>query len=185
MSKDNIINLIKDDIAISNFKKKYQKQEKLKNIFQNILAISLCTLSITGIVFAKEISTKIYDNFWQTGNGVGKAMNEGYIENINMDYQVSNTNVQNTETGEKIEDTETKIKVDEMVMDDFTLSLTFNVELSDKIKELIKDDVWECNFPDLVIYDENNIALYTIFGTSFNEFCKEKNLQYDYNTVPD
>lgn len=185
MSKNDIINSLKEDIAISNFTQKYRKQEKIKNVAQSVLAITVCTLSITGMVFAKEISAKIYDNFWHTGNGVGKAMDEGYIENTNMDYEVSNTQIENTDTGEKIEDAETKIKVDEIVMDDFTLSLTFNVQLSDKIKEFLEDNVWECNFPDLVIYDENNVVLYAALGTTFNEFCKEKNLEYDYNTVPE
>lgn len=185
MSKNDIMNSLKEDIAINNFRKKYKKEEKIKNVFKNALTVTVCVLSITGMVFAKEISTKIYDNFWQTGNGVGKAMAEGYIENTNMDYEVSNAEMENTETGEKIEDAETKIKVDEVVMDDFTLSLTFDVEFSDKIKEFLTDDVWECNFPDLVIYDENNVVLYTVAGTTFNDFCEKKNLGYDYETVPE
>ena len=67
-------------------------------------------------------------------------------------------------------------------MDDFNLSITFDVELSDKAKEIVTaDEIWKFNFPDLVIYDENNIVLYCQSGIRYEEFSKEKNLGLDYN----
>ena len=71
-------------------------------------------------------------------------------------------------------------------MDDFTLSMTFDVTLSDKASEIIKaEDVYDMNFPDLIIYDENNTVLFCNSGIQFDEFCKEKNLGYNYDTATD
>lgn len=138
MSKDSILNNLKDNISASNFIKEKAKKDKMKNILQSSLAVILCAFSITGIVFAKEISTKMYENFWTTGNGIGHAMEEGYIEQPKMEPENSVSVMENEETGEKIEDLETSVKVDELVMDDFNLSLTFNVTLSDKALEVVK-----------------------------------------------
>ncbi len=182
MGKEKIFENIQENIAIENFRTIHKKHERTKKILQRTLTVMICCLSITGIVFAKDISTKLYDNFFMTGKGMETAMNEGYIEDTNMDYENANTTIENTETGEIVEDVETKVKVSEFVMDDFNLSITFDVELSDKAKEIVTaDEIWKFNFPDLVIYDENNIVLYCQSGIRYEEFSKEKNLGLDYN----
>ena len=130
MSRDNILNNLKDNISVSNFRREKAKKDKLKNVLQSTFAVILCTFSITGIVFARDISVKVYENFWGTGNGVGHAMEQGYIEKPEMEPEVSSTVMENEETGEKVEDLDTSVKVDELVMDDFNLSITFNVTLS-------------------------------------------------------
>ena len=182
MEKEKIFENIQENIAIENFRTIHKKHERTKKILQSTLTVMICCLSVTGIVFANDISTKLYDNFFMTGKGMETAMNEGYIEDTNMDYENANTTVENLETGEIIEDVETKVKVSEFVMDDFNLSITFDVELSEKAKELVTaDEIWKFNFPDLVIYDENNIVLYCQSGIRYEEFSKEKNLGLDYN----
>ncbi len=186
MDKENILNNIQENIAIENFRTIHKKHETIKKILQSTLTVMICCLSVTGIVFAKDISTKIYDNFFMTGKGMETAMNEGYIENTNMDYENANTTIENTKTGEVIEDIETKVKVSEFVMDDFNLSITFDVELSEKAKEIVTaDEIWEFNFPDLVIADENNIVLYCPSGDRYNEFSQEHNLGMDFEEALD
>ena len=186
MGKEKIFENLQENIAIENFRTIYKKHEKTKKILQSTVTVMICCLSITGIVFAKDISTKVYDNFFMTGKGMETAMNEGYIENTDMEYENANTTVENTETGEMIEDVETKVKVSELVMDDFNLSITFDVELSEKAKEIVTaDEVWEFNFPDLVISDENNIVLYCPSGVKYEEFSKEKNLGLNYEEAMD
>lgn len=186
MGKEKIFENLQENIAIENFRTVYKKHEKTKKILQSTLTVMICCLSVTGIVFAKDISTKIYDNFFMTGKGMETAMNEGYIENTDMEYENANTTVENTETGEMIEDAETKVKVSEFVMDDFNLSITFDVELSEKAKEIVTaDEVWEFNFPDLVISDENNVVLYCPSGVRYEEFSKEKNLGLNYDEAMD
>ena len=186
MGKEKIFENVQENIAIENFRTVHKKHEKTKKILQSTLTVMICSLSVTGIVFAKDISTKLYDNFFMTGKGMETAMNEGYIENTDMEYENANTTVENTETGEMIEDVETKVKVSEFVMDDFNLSITFDVELSEKAKEIVTaDEVWEFNFPDLVISDENNIVLYCPTGVRYNQFSQENNLGLDYNEAMD
>lgn len=186
MNKENILNNIQENIAIEKFRTIHKRQEKAKKILQSTLTVIICCLSVTGIVFAKDISTKLYDNFFMTGKGMEIAMNEGYIENTNMDYENANASIENTETGEVIEDVETKVKVSEFVMDDFNLSITFDVELSEKAKGIVTaDEIWEFNFSDLVISDENNVVLYCPTGDRYNEFSQEHNLGIDYEEALD
>ena len=42
--------------------------------------------------------------------------------------------IKNIETGEKIEDLETKVSVKDFTMDNYNLSISFEVELSEKTK---------------------------------------------------
>ena len=186
--KDNaeIVESVKLKMAISNFQKEeIREMPKRSNIFKSVAVACSMILSLSGMVLAKETSTKIYDNFFLTGKGIGRAIHEGYIENTTMDYQNSVANVENEETGERIEDAETQIKVDKFVMDDFNLSVTFDVMFSEKAKQIIRaDEVWEMSFPDLVLYDENDVVLFGK-GLVFNRFCEERNLGYTYETVPE
>lgn len=184
MSKEKILNNLQEEIALENYRKKYKKTYKMKKVLKNASLSVICCLSITGIVFAKDISAQIYDNFFLTGDGVKTAINEGYIENTNMEAENSSATLEDAITGKQISDADTSIKVDEFLMDDFTLSMTFDVTLSDKVSEIIKaEDVYDMNFPDLIVYDENNVVLFCNSGIQFDEFCKEKNLGYNYETA--
>lgn len=176
MSREKILNNIKDNIAIENFRAINKKSERTKKILQSTLTVAMCSLSITGIVFAKDISNQIYNKYF-TGKGVEKAINEGYVENTKMEEQSSNSTIQDEETGKIIEDNETKVKVSEIIMDDFTLSMTFEVTLSDKVKDIITaQDVMEMNFPDIVIYDENNNILNSVYGDYLKKFSEKYNI---------
>ena len=94
-----------------------------------------------------------------------------------MQEQASTSTISNEETGEIIEDNGTTVKVSEIIMDDFSLSMTFDVTLSDKIKDIITaNDVMEMNFPDIVLYDENNVVLNTIGEEELNKFKQKTNI---------
>ena len=88
MDKDSILNNLKDNISASNFRKERARKNKIKNILQSSFAVVICMFSITGIVCARDISSKIYENFWATGNGIGHAMEEGYIEKPEMEPEI-------------------------------------------------------------------------------------------------
>lgn len=180
MEKENIYENLIENIGLENFKKIDKRKEKIKNAIQKTFTVSICFLSIAGMVFAKDISTKIYENVYGTGNGYGKAIEEGYIEKTDMEDETSISKVENEETGEVIEDLETKIKVEEFVMDDFSLSATLDITLSDEIKNIVKiEDIWNVSFPDLIVYDENYnvLRLGYWYGNYYEEFCKEKNIE--------
>ena len=163
-SKDEIWQDLKEKILIANIleDRKNKQKNRIVDIIKPMVAASVMIVSVSGMVFAKDISNKIYNQYF-TGTGVEKAINEGYIENTGMENQNSNTTIENEETGEMIEDNETSVKVSELIMDDFTLSMTFEVTLSDKMKTIITaNNVMEMNFPDIVIYDENNRILNSV-----------------------
>lgn len=186
MSKENVLDDLKSNIAMENFKQINRKNRKKKRILQSILVAVISSMSIMGMVLAKDISTQIYHNFFLTGQGVGTAIQEGYIQDAGMEYENSEVKIENEQTGQKIEGTDTKVKVSEFVMDDFNLSITFDVELSEKAKEIVSaEEVWKFNFSDLVISDENNVVLYCPTGIRYDEFSKEKNLGYNYEEALD
>lgn len=176
MDKTKILENIKDNIAIENFREINRKHEKVKRMLQSSLMVTVCCLSLTGMVFAKDISTRIYNKFY-TGIGVENAINEGYIEKIEMKDQSSITTIKNEKTGNTIKDKETKIKISDLVMDNHTLSMTFDVTLSDEVKDIISaSEVKDMNFPDIVLYDENKLALYAWDDNTINKCCDKNNI---------
>lgn len=187
MPEKDIYNNIASNIGLEKFKIKEKKSNRFKNISQITLTSVLCMTSLTSMVFAKDISTKIYDNYFGTGEGVGTAIHNGYIEETKTQDNSSQTTAKNEITGKKIDGVDTKIKIDKFVMDDFTLSITFDVTLSDKLENVIPvKKVADMNFPDMLIYDENNVVLYTMDDDALKQFCKEKNLNYkEYNLEGD
>ena len=176
--KNEIIDDVKMKMAISNFQKQELKKiSRKKTIFDTVAIASMITISVSGMVFAKDISTQIYNKF-SNGKGVETAINEGYIEETNMESTNSKTVTQNIETGQIIEDTNTSIKVDEFLMDDFWLSLTFDVALSDEIKNIISNkDVGEIYFDDLVVYDENGVVLFVLDNEDLELFKQRNNIE--------
>lgn len=178
MEKEKIYRNLTENIGLENFKKIDKRNTKIKNALQKTLTLSICALSVTGMVFARDISTKIYDNVYGGGYGYGKAIEEGYIEKTDMEDEVSVSTIENEETGEIVEDLGTKIKVEEFLMDDFSLSATLDITLSDEIKDIVKiEDIWNVSFPDLVVYDEDYNVLRLGYGKKYEEFCKEKNTE--------
>lgn len=178
MGKEKIYENLSENIGLENFKIIDRKKQRIKSIVQKTFTVVVCSLSITGMVFARDISAKIYENVYNGGNGFGKAISEGYVEQPEMEDEVSISTIEDEETGEIIEDLDTKIKVEEFVMDDFSLSMTLDITLSDKIKDIVKvEDIWDIVFPDLVIYDEDYNVLYNDYGKKYEDFCKEKNIE--------
>lgn len=179
MDKSKIFENIKENIAIENFRETNKKYEKTKRMLQSTLMITMCCVSLTGMAFAKDISTRIY-NKYNTGKGIENAINEGYIENVDMEEENSNSTIQNEETGNIIKDTTTKVKVSDLIMDNYSLSMTFEVTLSDEMKDIITaNEVMEMNFPDLVVYDENNLVLYALDNPTLEKFSEKNNIVVD------
>ena len=102
---------LKFKIAISQMKEKEKMaMNKEKRRISKGIGIAAClVVATTGIVFAKDISNQIYNKYF-TGKGVEKAINEGYIENTEMEEQSSDSTIQDEETGKIIEDNETSKK---------------------------------------------------------------------------
>lgn len=72
----------------------------------------------------------------------------------------------------------TKIKVDNMIMDDFNMSFTFSVKVDDTIDV---SKIRRMRFPDMIITDENKNILYCDNKEVFNNYCSENNLDYKFS----
>ena len=174
-NKEKNLEELKRKIAISNLlgEEKMKEKKKIGDKIKPMVAGIVMMVSLSGMVFAKDISNRIYHQYF-TGAGIEKAMNEGYVENTQMEEQNSNVSIENEETGEIIESNETSMKVSELIMDDFTLSMTFEVTLSEEIKNIITgEEVMEMNFPDIVVYDENNVILSNVYEEDLKKFSEK------------
>lgn len=132
---------------------------KLANV---LTAICLCVVTTSGIVFAKEIKEAI-KYFFNASEGMDTAIDNGYIEEPEMEY---------------IESKGTKIKVENMLMDDFNLSFTFSIKLDEK--EMKASEIMSMEFPDMIITDEGNRILHCNDKETFDQYCKENDLPYTF-----
>lgn len=186
MGKEDILKNIENNIAIENFKSQYKKQNRIIRMTQKFFTLIICCLSVTGIVFAKEISTKIYEDKYGSGAGVAHAIDEGYIENTEMEYQETVTKTEDTYTGETFDDVGIKIKVNDFMMDDFNLSLTFDLEFDDNVNNVISVKEMSSIFlSDMIITDENNNILYHLTENNLIKYLEENNLDTDYENTQD
>jgi len=131
-----------------------------------IAAISLVTIS-TGVVFAKDIS-KFVQNLFKDNQGVQTAVDNGYMhENPEMIY---------------FESSSTKIRMQEMVMDDYTLDINFETEFDENIDVT---GIENFRIPNMLVTDENNNILCSWDINTAKKFSEEKGLPSDNQSVLD
>ena len=185
MPKDDIYKRLQNVIAIDKYNEFEKRKNKRKDFISSLMSILICLFSISGIVFANEISTKIYENYFGTGNGVGAAIENGYIEGSFDEHEAAmeRAYAKNEYTGKTVDGSLTKIKVDKLLMDDFNLSITLDVELSDELDSIIDSkSIRDMSMPDMIIYDEDNNVLFHEYNYSIKQFCEYKHFdlkEYD------
>ncbi len=167
--EDKIKNIFTEDIEVPNHvkntiknalkNKKVSKNTLIINTVKILATVATCCIITTGVVFAKDISTFIM-NFFSKNEGMDNAIEHGYIDKPNMEYIDSNG---------------TEIKINEVLMDDYNLSLEISIKLNEKIN---KENIDEISFPDMIITDENNNILYCEDQPTFENYCKNNNLKY-------
>ena len=145
--------------VLNDKKERKNRNRLLFNTIKILATVTACFIITTGVVFAKDIYNFI-NNFFINNEGMDNAIEQGYIDKPNMEYVESNG---------------TEIKINKALMDDYNLSLEFNMDLNKKIKAENIEDVY---FPDMIITDENNNILYCEDQTTFESYCKNNNLKY-------
>ena len=146
--------------TVLNDKKERKNRNRLIfNTIKILATVSACFIITTGVVFAKDVYNFI-NNFFTNNEGMDNAIEQGYIDKPNMEYVESNG---------------TEIKINKVLMDDYNLSLEFNINLN---KELKTENINDIYFPDMIITDENNNMLYCEEPMVFEEYCKSNNLEY-------
>lgn len=125
-----------------------------------ITLIGLATIS-SGFVFANDIKNFIM-HFFNYNEGMDTAIENGYIEDINMEYIESNA---------------TEVKLNNLLMDDYNLSFTMLIKFDTSIDiEKIK----QVKLPNLLISDNDNKILYCEDEETFSNYCSKNYLNYEY-----
>ena len=128
------------DATLDNIKNSSRK----KYLFSKILAGCAIFLFAFTVVFAKDIknlANNIFNYQFNGNQGIQKAVDKGYIQNIDMDY---------------IETNNIKFKVDYVTMDDSILAINFNFLLDRDASEYKG-----ISFYNMKIYDDSNNMIYT------------------------
>lgn len=159
-----IKNITKDKIAISNFQSNNNMKEnrKRKIVFwtRTLTSISACLIFSCGIIFSKEISAHIYD-YAIAHKSEKTTVNIGSTAKFSGEYSVSDEEIIDLENNNQgLSQDNVKLKIEDVTMDDNNLEIKFNLELSDEIsKKLNSKRGVEVEFEDLLITDENNNVL--------------------------
>ena len=109
-----IIEKSRQKIAISHFKMEENMSKKKinKSIFSSIAVACFIVVTITGTVFAKDISNFVKGLFKGASEGVDIAIDNGYVAEANTEYQNSNG---------------IEINVETFLIDDYNFDMIFNV----------------------------------------------------------
>ena len=168
--KEKILENVKLKISISNFEKeeKIEMKKTRKSIFK-IVAIACCTmLSITGVVFAKDIGNFVKEFFGgNASEGVDTAVNNGYVAEVKTEYQ----------SADGID-----IAIDSFMMDDNNFAMNFRIKLSDKYN--VKDMMFGMRLYDLKIVDENGrkvFATHELEGEEMSIYKTEQEAKENYD----
>lgn len=135
---------------------------KYKKIIKKVACFILVIVLATSVIFAKDILAYIrYLLKTNSSKGEQTAIDNGYIEEVNMKYINSNG---------------VNVRVSEILMDDYNLSILFNIEIPET--ESV-ESVYNVNLSNLVITDEQNNVLVLSLENSerYEEFYKENNIQ--------
>lgn len=134
-------------------------------IMKNFCIAACCTIClITGTVFAKEIQNFFIERIG-LGKGVETAIENGYVEYLDNNSQKCKAIINN----KKENLVNTNISINSFFIDDHNLSIQFNFELDQKIKEFIDlNNINSIFISDLVVIDENNKVLYSNINNEYD-----------------
>lgn len=169
---DEMLEQLKLNIAAYKFKEE-QKLNTLENKEKGgtfymkkkiIMAACACLVLVSGIVAAKTIKfSNDTTSVRGLGKGVDTAIENGYIQNVEMDFQ-------------KFDDKGTEIKIENFFMDDLNLSVNFLFKFNENIEKMP-----DMELTGLIIRDEENRIIYSGLNQEiFEKYCKENNLDYEY-----
>lgn len=131
----------------------------------------------SGIVFAKNYKNLI--NSFMMGSGIDNAIDNGYIETVNMEYENSNVIISNDEGAYILDNSNIGIKVVDFLIDDTNLSTHFDIKLDEKIQNIIDiNEITQIEINNITILDEKNNKINEV-GCGINYFIEEKNKDYD------
>lgn len=152
--------LILNGIKTALKKKKVSKFILIKKAI--ITIIGFLTIA-SSVVFADDIydfiKTYIQNIFGSYNKGITTAVENGYIENITTDYEISNN---------------VKFKINQVLLDDYILGIIIDMVLP---SEIDLSNLLSISFNNLLVIDENNNVLLANYDNDdFVKYCNSKNL---------
>lgn len=177
--KDNLDKKIKEAF-IKEIDKPLEYENRIKNalnkekntnkfkILKLVACFLLVTILLSSVLFSKNILAFInYLLRNDSRDGIKEAIDNGYIQEVKMKYINSNG---------------TNVKVSEILMDDYNLSIIFDIEIPE-IENI--EELYNINLPNLIITDDENKFIVAEFEgpEKYEEFCKENNIEKSYNNI--
>lgn len=127
-------------IAISKIEDEENAMSKNKfKIKRNVgIVACACLILTTSVIFAKDIENYLKEVFNNTTRAIDVAIENGYVQQENMDYTY---------------DKDIGIKVDNLILDDLNLDISFNFETK-------KDNIKSIRFKDFTITNDNDKVVF-------------------------
>lgn len=178
----------KDELKNKTLKEKYNQKNNLFERYgkKQIVFPILCSfiIGISGIVLATNYK-KIVKSFMM-GSGIDKAIDNGYIQTVDMEYENSSVIVTNNKGECILNNSNIGIKIDDFLIDDTNLNTHFNIKLDEKIQNIINfNEITQIEINNITIIDEKNNKVNEV-GCGVNYFIEEKDINnniinYTYN----
>lgn len=151
---------------------------KMSKVTKSVATILVVLVLGTGVVFATNYGKII--NYFGLGNGLDTAIENGYIEDPNMNYTSSNSTLEDSTNSTILNNIETNVKINNFLMDDLNLSVNFDFEFDAEINEdICFNDIKNIELKDLIVTDEENRIIYCKTTKDiFDEYCQKHNLPY-------
>lgn len=183
--EENVLDKLKMKIAMSNFKEKIKSDtssmERNYIVKKKIIATVCASIVLmSGIVIATTNKESIKKYFRGIGEGVDSAAEHGYIENPEMDYKNSETNL--IEEGRVVDNLTVDTKIENFLMDDYNISTEFNFKFDEKITEYLNlSNIRGIELKDLIVRDDENKILFAGSDEeAFTQYCENNNLAYKF-----
>lgn len=122
-NNDRLKNSIKLKIAISEFKKENMFMKNKNPITKIIVVACACFVLMSGIVFAKDIEKVIKNLFSNSSDAINQAVENGYVQTVEDDY---------------VYDKDIGVKVDNLVLDELNLNVSFKFESKKENVKLLR-----------------------------------------------
>lgn len=136
--------------AIENaFKNRHNKKSTAIIMLKKVALFILCLGIVTATtVYAKDIINFINNIFTNSNPGINKAVDNGYIQNVDMDFIIYN---------------DVGVKVDYLLMDDKNLDISFVYKYYDETSSFVG-----LTFNNLTIKDEQENILCVMSDSPYN-----------------
>lgn len=170
---------ISERIQGIDFKSIYKRVNVVEFIKRVIAVITAFVTVSGGLAIANKYVFK--GDRYSLGKGIRDAVEHGYIleQEGSIASEISSPDI-------VLNNSKLEIGIQDFLMDDQTICDTFRIKFDDVALEKIDlSKVGNIELYDLVMFDENNNILFSLDKGSFNSFCEENKLDYDFSDFND